>query len=190
MKWVVNENLIVDFSDKGDRCFLLLFALAIIEYILTYLPLSNVSFLVSLSDLLMQYIPAITYPKSSNAKEYMLITLFLIPLKTTIIHSMIYEPKLLHTYMKLPFKGEKITLRMIVCLLFLIIVFCFSLYTTFGHGIAESGRTRFFREGYSSIDIFLGWTVQKVYSFCLISVFLYINIFVFIVRPKRSDINE
>ena len=137
-----------------------------------YLPLEKVGLLSKLTLILESKIPSIHFVANEKARIYMATTLIFIPLKLWSL-----MPDDWKIIIPLPSKKNKITLRMIMCFIFLLLSFGYIIYFTFGKGIIESSPYIFQNEQpYSVFKIWYGWSFYRLTAFCFMTVIVFTSI--------------
>lgn len=164
-------------------CFILLF----FEFGLAHLSLEKIGILSRLTPVFESIIPSIRFAETVQAKVYMAITLIFTPIKIWGAYSICEN---FYDVIPLPSKENKISLRMIVCLISLPVFFGYIIYFTFFTGIAKFPHHEFLYENYSKYEIWYGWAFYRLTAF---SLFVAINFatlrsyFVYIFTKESCD---
>lgn len=172
---------------KSDRLTAIFFCICFVELGFAYAPLSKISFLVDLSACLGEFIPALRFPVTTEAKVYMATTLLILPIKMWLVFVAEWEERRFFSFMPLPFADERITPRMVLCMIALLVINMPSVYFTIGYGIDDYPHRGFLRGNYGAFDIWFGWVIYRLVALGYI---LTMNIFAIKVWVKRFERNK
>ena len=155
----------------------LVFIILLIELGLAYLSLEKVRLLSELALILEPKIPSIHFVANEKARIYMVTTLIFIPVKLWGMYIVGAVPDNWGSMIPLPSKKSKITLRMIICFIFLLLSFGYVIYLTFAKGIIESPPYIFRNEQhYSAFKIWYGWSFYRLTIFCFMAAMVFASV--------------
>ena len=107
----------------------------------------------------------------------MVTTLIFIPVKLWGMYIVGAVPDNWGSMIPLPSKKSKITLRMIICFIFLLLSFGYVIYLTFAKGIIESSPYIFRNEQhYSAFKIWYGWSFYRLTIFCFMAAMVFASV--------------
>ena len=155
----------------------LYFIILCVELGLAYLPLEKVGLLSELTLILEPRIPSIWSMANEKARIYMATTLIFIPLKSWSAHVIGTITDNWKTEILLPSKKNKITLRMIICFIALLLFFGYAIYFTFIEKVIEDlPYTSRHEQHYSALEIWYEWSFYRLTIFCFMAAMVFASI--------------
>ena len=155
----------------------LYFIILCVELGLAYLPLEKVGLLSQLTLILEPKIPSIWSVANEKVRIYMATTLIFVPLKLWSAYVIGTITDNWKTEILLPSKKNKITLRMIICFIALLLFFGYAIYFTFIEKVIEDlPYISRHEQHYSALEIWYEWSFYRLGFFCIITVVVFTSI--------------
>ena len=160
-----------------DMIVVLYFIILCVELGLAYLPLEKVDLLSKLTLIIESRTPSIWSVANEKARIYMATTLIFIPVKLWSMHIVGAVPDDWKSMILLPSKKKKITLRMIIYFIVLLLFFGYAIYFTFIEKVIEDlPYMSRHEQHYNALEIWYEWSFYRLTIFCFTAAMVFASV--------------